>query len=237
MSITPLPTPPSRQDPANFASRADQFLGQLPTFANEANALALDVNNKQITATNAANTATSAATTATNAANTATASSNYKGEWSTLSGALNIPASVSHNDSLWNLKVNLADVTLSEPTTANSDWMLINKPQPSGDIVGTTDTQTLSNKTIVKKTSVISTSTTAVRSTVYVLTADLILTLPTSPSVGDWVSVVNRSNTITPTIARNGQPIMGLAEDMTIDDFNASFTLVYADATRGWVIN
>jgi len=28
-----------------------------------------------------------------------------------------------------------------------------------------------------------------------------------------------------------------LAEDMTIDNTTASLTLVYADATRGWVIS
>lgn len=44
MSITPLPTPPSRNDPTNFATRADAFLGALPTFATEANALAVEAN-------------------------------------------------------------------------------------------------------------------------------------------------------------------------------------------------
>jgi hypothetical protein len=44
MAITTLPTPPSRSDPANFAERADDFLGALPTFGNEANALATAVN-------------------------------------------------------------------------------------------------------------------------------------------------------------------------------------------------
>lgn len=44
MTITALPTPPSRDDPANFTARADAFLGALPTFATEANALAADVN-------------------------------------------------------------------------------------------------------------------------------------------------------------------------------------------------
>lgn len=44
MAITPLPTPPSRQDPSTFAERADNFLGQLPTFATEANTLATTVN-------------------------------------------------------------------------------------------------------------------------------------------------------------------------------------------------
>ena len=44
MTITALPTPPSRDDPANFSARADAFLSALPTFATEANALAADVN-------------------------------------------------------------------------------------------------------------------------------------------------------------------------------------------------
>lgn len=38
MALTPLPTPPSRDDPANFAARGDAFLGALPTFADELNA-------------------------------------------------------------------------------------------------------------------------------------------------------------------------------------------------------
>jgi len=41
--ITPLPTPPSRQDPSNFSTRADAFLGALPAFATETNAVAVDV--------------------------------------------------------------------------------------------------------------------------------------------------------------------------------------------------
>lgn len=50
MPITALPTPPSRSDPANFATRADAFHGALPTFALEANALQADVNAKQTAA-------------------------------------------------------------------------------------------------------------------------------------------------------------------------------------------
>ena len=44
MTITALPTPPTRSDPTNFASRADAFLAALPTFADEANALAAAMN-------------------------------------------------------------------------------------------------------------------------------------------------------------------------------------------------
>ena len=44
--ITTLPTPPSRQDPANFNDRADAFLDALPKFQTEANALSTEVNTK-----------------------------------------------------------------------------------------------------------------------------------------------------------------------------------------------
>lgn len=84
---------------------------------------------------------------------------------------------------------------------------------------------------------VISTNTTAVASLTYVFTASLTLTLPASPTAGDWVAVQNSSGTTTAVIARNGSNIMSLAENMTVDNATASLTLVYADATRGWVIS
>jgi hypothetical protein len=82
---------------------------------------------------------------------------------------------------------------------------------------------------------VISTNTTAVASRTYVFTATLTLTLPSSPAAGDMVMFANRSATATPVIGRNGQNIMGVAEDMTVDNVNYFATLVFADATRGWV--
>lgn len=60
--ITALPTPPSKADPANFATRGDAFLGALPTFTTQANALAIEVNNDAAAAAvSAANAAASAA--------------------------------------------------------------------------------------------------------------------------------------------------------------------------------
>lgn len=44
--ISPLPSVPSRQDPTNFNDRADAFLGALPTFQSEANALSTEVNTR-----------------------------------------------------------------------------------------------------------------------------------------------------------------------------------------------
>lgn len=59
--ITPLPSVPSRQDPVNFNDRADAFLGALPLFQSEANALSTEVNTASANAV-AANQAVIAAT-------------------------------------------------------------------------------------------------------------------------------------------------------------------------------
>lgn len=74
--ITTLPTPPSRQRPTEFSNEADAFLGALPAFGTEANALAVDVNNKQTTASAAADTATTKASEASASAASALASKN-----------------------------------------------------------------------------------------------------------------------------------------------------------------
>jgi hypothetical protein len=86
--ISALPSPPSRQDPTNFADEADAFLGALPTFQSETNALAAymedtiavaaetSATDAAASATAAATSATGAATSATNAANSATAAAN-----------------------------------------------------------------------------------------------------------------------------------------------------------------
>lgn len=78
--ITSLPTAPSRTDPANFATRADAFLGALPTFGTQANALGTTTYNNAVDsadrATAASTSAGNAATSATNASNSATAAAN-----------------------------------------------------------------------------------------------------------------------------------------------------------------
>ena len=66
--ITPLPTPPTRQDPANFPARGDAFLGALPQFQAEANALANEVNQKAADVINTAGTIEAEILAATNSA-------------------------------------------------------------------------------------------------------------------------------------------------------------------------
>lgn len=62
MTISALPDPPSRSDPANFATKGDAFLGALPQFGTQANALAVEVNALEVSATSAANSANASKT-------------------------------------------------------------------------------------------------------------------------------------------------------------------------------
>jgi hypothetical protein len=71
MAISPLPAPPNRADPINFAVRGDALLSALPVFVTEANALQTDVNSKQQATTDAAAAGALSASAALNSKNTA----------------------------------------------------------------------------------------------------------------------------------------------------------------------
>lgn len=89
---------------------------------------------------------------------------------------------------------------------------------------------------LIEDVVVISTNTTATAGKTYIFMAFLTLALPPSPSAGDFVKWSDRSGTTTCVIARNGQNIMGLAENMNLDTPSSFGKLTYADATRGWVL-
>jgi hypothetical protein len=59
------------------------------------------------------------------------------------------------------------------------------------------------------------------------------VTLPASPSPGDTV-YIGVQNFIDTVVGRNGEPIMSVAQDMTIDTVNATLTFTYIDSTIGW---
>ena len=69
--------------------------------------------------------AAASAVIAQNASSISQSNANYVGDWADQTGALNIPASVRHNNAVWQLAVNLADVTTSEPSGINTDWFII----------------------------------------------------------------------------------------------------------------
>lgn len=91
---------------------------------------------------------------------------------------------------------------------------------------------TLPNKYLVSE---ISTSTTAVAGTCYVISANLTLTLIAAPAVGDEVAFADISGLTTVIIGNNGKKIMNLAEAMTLDVPYAKGILVYTGTNFGWV--
>jgi len=98
MAYTPisnLPTPPSRQDPANFSGDADSFLGALPTFQTEVNAAGDYIDSKaaevDVDATAAADSADTAQAAADSAFATVSATAWVSG------------ASYAEGDAVWSL--------------------------------------------------------------------------------------------------------------------------------------
>jgi hypothetical protein len=67
-------------------------------------------------------------------------------------------------------------------------------------------------------------------------TQTITYTLPASPSVGDWVKLVNLSGRTDTIIARNAQPIQGATSDLVLNDATANFELIYIDGTTGWAL-
>ena len=64
------------------------------------------------------------------------------------------------------------------------------------------------------------------------------ITLPASPSVGSEVTFIDSganfaSNNL--TIARNSSNILGAASNLTVSTNGSAFTLVFVNATRGWI--
>lgn len=116
--IAALPAAPDPNDRATFNARAYTWAAAQATMVTETNALATNVFNN---ATEAA----SLATTASAQVALASAAANYKGIWSALSGALNMPASVSHNGNYWALNANLANVATATPGVSGS-WQALN---------------------------------------------------------------------------------------------------------------
>jgi hypothetical protein len=68
---------------------------------------------------------------------------------------------------------------------------------------------------------------------------EVIITLPSSASIGDTIKISDVSGSFFEnkcTIARNGHTIMGLAENLDCDINNLCIELVYSNMTNGWRI-
>lgn len=141
-AITAHPEPAPNKDTQTASAFQDacdehlewllDYVGEVNTWGEQANALATEVNDDAATASAAATTATEQAELATTNgaaqvalasthAQTAAANAQFVGQWSTLTGDLTVPASTYHAGAYWMLLSDLADVTTSEPGES-ADW-------------------------------------------------------------------------------------------------------------------
>ena len=69
--------------------------------------------------------------------------------------------------------------------------------------------------------------------------ANLTITLPSSPALGDEVGIIDGTGNASVhaiTIGRNGGNIQGAASNMTVTTDRSAFTLVYYNVTQGWIL-
>jgi multidrug efflux pump subunit AcrA (membrane-fusion protein) len=110
---------------------ADALMAAQQRFVDETNAVAAFVDQRALDSdSRATDSATSAAaaqqalTDARLARDAAQSTANFKGQWSGLSGSLALPATVLHNQQIWSLLTNLANVAASEPGVTG-DWLVM----------------------------------------------------------------------------------------------------------------
>jgi len=134
-TITTLPTPPSRSDPINFADRADAFLGALPDFGDETNAVASEVNGYSTAAQTAKTQAEAAAAAALATANTIL--------W--VSGTTYSVGIVAYSPiTFLSYRRKTEGAGTTDPSADSTNWQLV---AGSGDVTQNA-TQTLTNKTL-----------------------------------------------------------------------------------------
>ena len=68
--------------------------------------------------------------------------------------------------------------------------------------------------------------------------APVTITLPSSPAIGNEVTIIDSGNNLASnnlTIDRNGSNLLGAGSNLTVSTNSVAFTLVYVNATRGWI--
>jgi hypothetical protein len=129
-----------------------------------------------------------------------------------------------------------SNYTLTLPTATGTSGQVLSLSDGSGSLSFTTvsggaawQAVVTSNLTVVAKAGYfVNTSAAAITAT-----------LPASATIGDFISFIDYSGTFDTnnlTVARNGHKIQGDATDLTVSVERAGFTLVYVDATQGWLL-
>ena len=129
-------------------------------------------------------------------------------------------------------------------TVANANVTLSSAPANGAAIevmtfnLGGTGSNTSSGYTYVEATG----NTTANANTKYIVntnSANITITLPSSPTFGTEVGIIDGTGNASVhaiTMSRNGSNIQGAASNMTVTTDRSAFTLVYYNASQGWVL-
>lgn len=221
-TITALPTPPSRSDPANFAARADAFLAALPQFQTEANTMAGEMNTN---ATSVATNATNAAASAVQANNFATAAANSASAAGAASGATVWVSGTTYaiGDCRWSPATYLtyrrktAGAGTTDPSLDSGNWALLSSPA-------------------VLPVTVVSANFNAFSGNHYVITASCVGTFPAAANPNDTIMITDLSGLGTSTLNPNG---LKFNADATVLTLNSTGFLqkqfIYSDTTKGWI--
>lgn len=136
MTITALPPAPLPTDnTATFNSKAFALVAALDGFVSETNAVASQVDLDAAAASASEIAASIFASQALASANAANSAANFKGAWSSLTGPIAIPASVSHNSKIWALTESLANIAAETPGVS-SKWIGITENLASPSPIG-----------------------------------------------------------------------------------------------------
>ena len=170
-----------------------------------------DINNSTTDAIAVINTAKDAAITAFNTGTNGTRLTEVESDVSVLEGKVtNIEGFVNTNSVQYTTLQSTVSALQTSLSTVPLSWR-----------IATTNTTALNNERI------------------FVGTGGITVTLPFSPTLGYTVQIKDATGaaaTTNFTVARNTEKIEGLAEDLIVNVNSAVMTLVYVNATRGWVL-
>jgi len=219
--IDALPTAPSTSSPSTFAALADAFVAALATFRTQINTIATQTYNNAVDAYNSAVAAAASALTASAAAASSLANANATA-W--VSGATYAQGAV-----VWSLidflpyRRAIAGSGTTDPKNDPTNWVVQVAGDPQWTTITADPAPAVAGSSYLCNTS----------------SAAFTVTLPAAPTANDVVRIADYAGTFATnnlTIGRSALNIMGLAEDMVISTNNASITLQYIDASRGWAL-
>lgn len=204
MPISAPPTPPSRNDPTNFSSRADTFFAWFSTFVTEVNASIDTVAALTSTALSAASTATAASQAAQSAGIKWSAGTFNDGDvrWSPTNGQ--------------SYRKNGNGAGATDPGINPAGWWRTTCILIPRDVTGTSTTAAAFERLYLTNGS---------------LTA---VTLPASPNDGDEIVVIPKNGLFTNQVLRNGKTINGVADDFALDSLYFAYRFVYRAAGNDW---